>query len=347
MNKIKGGSQVNYSNIDICKMICSLLIVAIHTRPFISFSEELDFVVVDIIARIGVPFFYAATAFFFFRKVSFSTDGKLIGCRENNQRLKVYIKRIFKLYLVWSIIYLIWQIPYWYSIDWWGQALVIDYLVSFLMRGSVYHFWYFVSLIYGVIILYGLLRRFGIKKTVFLSIFFYAVKCLVYGYFWIDFPMMDTLEKIWNMFSGVCDGIGLALPFMMVGVLASQETSFYAWISKHRKLGFMVSVIGLVIEATLLFHFDVSDGKYSYIIFTLPVCLFFFANVIESKEFIKEKRDTTKYRKYSTLVFCIHPFIIYLCQLSETFNGYNSLLKYFLIVIVSMLMSVILEKIDV
>lgn len=333
-------NNINRQVVDVCKIFCALLIVSIHIRPFTSFSEVLDFYVVDIIARLAVPFFYAATSFFFFKKLSFSKEGKLVKCYENNLKLIKYIKRIFLLYSIWSAIYLLWQIPYWNSIGWKGISAVVDYVIAFFLRGSVYHFWYFVSLIYGVIILYKLLQILGMRKTFYLAIGLYLVKCLVYGYSWINMSLFITIEKVWNLFSGLCDGMCLALPFMMIGVLASQKNTIYPKIYRYRKLGLAASIIGLVAEVTLLFE-RINDGRYSYVAFTFPVCVFFFTNVFESAIQVKEKYCIFELRKCSTVIFCIHPFVIYLCQLNETFDSLTSLIKYIIVTIISIIIAII------
>lgn len=339
------GDRKTDKPIDVCKIVCALLIIAIHVRPLVSYSKVLDFYVVDIIARLAVPFFYAATSYFFFGKLTFSENGTAVKCHENKMRLVNYLKRILILYSVWSVIYLFWQIPYWNSIGWTGISAFVDYMISFCMKGSVYHFWYFVSLIYGVIILYILLQKAGIKIACHLAVLLYLIKCLVYGYSWTNIPMINEVEKIWNVFSGLFDGICLALPFMMVGVLASQKKEIYPKILRYRKIGLVVSITGLVAEASLLFFCSANEGMYSYIIFTLPVCLFFFTNVLESKMDFKGKRFVFELRKYSTLLFCIHPFVIYLCELNETFNAFNSLAKYIVVVAISMLLVAVVVKI--
>lgn len=105
-------SLADRQTIDVFKMLCAILIVSIHIRPFLSFSKTLDFFEGDIVARIAVPFFYATSSFFFFGKILFSEQRKIIKCKENSLRLIKYLKRILLLYIIWSGIYLLWQIPY-------------------------------------------------------------------------------------------------------------------------------------------------------------------------------------------------------------------------------------------
>lgn len=56
----------NYPMIDIMRIIASILVIGIHTYPFLQISPSLDFITTHIIGRIAVPFFFMTTAFFLF-----------------------------------------------------------------------------------------------------------------------------------------------------------------------------------------------------------------------------------------------------------------------------------------
>jgi len=49
---------LNYQNLDILKYISAILIIILHLRPFINFSEQLDLAFNNIITRICVPIFF-------------------------------------------------------------------------------------------------------------------------------------------------------------------------------------------------------------------------------------------------------------------------------------------------
>ena len=76
-------------SIDVVKLIMAFLVVAIHTEPFGAwFILDKAF---GIFTRLCVPFFFVASSYFFFLK-----NGDPIH----------YAKRLFLLYLIWSVIYL-------------------------------------------------------------------------------------------------------------------------------------------------------------------------------------------------------------------------------------------------
>ena len=51
-------NKLNYQNLNILKYISSILIIVLHLRPFLNFSNELDLAFNNIITRICVPIFF-------------------------------------------------------------------------------------------------------------------------------------------------------------------------------------------------------------------------------------------------------------------------------------------------
>ena len=78
-----------YHSIDLLKVVASLLVVAIHARPFEGDHYPLF---ISLFSRMAVPTFFVVSAFFFFRK---SPDGA---------QLKRYLKRMasFSTIGVWA-----------------------------------------------------------------------------------------------------------------------------------------------------------------------------------------------------------------------------------------------------
>ena len=75
------------TSVDIFKFIAAVMVVTIHTHPFIC-CEEYDYWVTAA-CRIAVPFFFIIGSFLFFK---------------SNKPIGTYIKRLLALYLVWFVI---------------------------------------------------------------------------------------------------------------------------------------------------------------------------------------------------------------------------------------------------
>lgn len=116
------GTKVqNLRGVDLAKFIFAILVVGIHTSPFEAYSEFGNFVFIDIISGLAVPFFFMTSCYFFFSKLTFE-NGKIKKCKENFSRFKKYFIRILILYLLWSAVYLIWQIFDWINTGWFSTA---------------------------------------------------------------------------------------------------------------------------------------------------------------------------------------------------------------------------------
>lgn len=329
MKKVIGNQR--YEAIDIVKILCSFLIIATHCRPFCSLSDSVDFYFVNVLARIAVPFFFAATSFLLFRKIKF-LDGKIVKSMENNTMFFHYWKRIILLYVIWSMIYLIYQIPNWHATGWWGSYVVKDYLFAFFMKGSFYHLWYMLALIYGAPILYLMLRYLGVKNTGIIACILYVIKVLNYGYTWLPIPGLAQISSVFEEFVGICDGLCVAIPMMMVGVVCCQSKGELQKISKYRLAGLMISVILLITEASLLHFTGMSTNKVSYVFMTLPTCFFFFLCIISiNLNTEKHVHVCEQARNASTIIYCVHPLLLCLWNLCRFWSKISSLIQYLLL----------------
>lgn len=336
--------KAEYNSIDIFKFICAFLIITIHASPLSSFSLTADFYLVHVIARVAVPFFYAASGFLLFKKISFE-NGKVLFTKENKNVIFKFVKHITIMYVVWSAIYLvIWWIPYWQSINWVGFHVVKDYVFSFIFRGSVYHFWYLLGLIYGVPILAFLLRSFGKKGATVIAVILYLIKSFFYAYSWLPIPGLSDFAEIYNMFGGIIDTVSTAVAFMMIGVLFATDESKNDLISKKKIGGILLSAVLLCAEASALYFFVTKAEKYSYLFFTLPLCYFLFYLICGLKVAGSPKTFKTL-RKCSTLIYCIHPLLINIFSLLDFYNNVNSLLQYIVIALCSTVVAYIIVKI--
>ena len=63
-------TEKQYAVIDIAKYVSALLVVCVHTFPFLEMNETFNLYFIQIVCRLAVPFFFVVSAFFFFRKWS-------------------------------------------------------------------------------------------------------------------------------------------------------------------------------------------------------------------------------------------------------------------------------------
>lgn len=137
------------------KFVMAIVVVAIHTRPELSFSSPVVVGLFEAVYTIAVPFFFMASGFLLFRKISLPLN------EEGELRIKSYLKKICKLYLIWTVIYLPLTVYGFYQ-D--GLPLLKSIAIFFrniLLIGENYMswpLWYLLALIVAVGIIYALLK---------------------------------------------------------------------------------------------------------------------------------------------------------------------------------------------
>ena len=128
--------EINYKLVDLIKFICAFLVIGIHTRQFLSVSDIADRLFYYDVSNYSVPFFYACSGYFLLAKKSNIKLG---------DRLKIRIKKVLRLYLVWSLLYIPltlygwciegnWKLSYLFrclrNFFCWGKLLFVDAMVS-------------------------------------------------------------------------------------------------------------------------------------------------------------------------------------------------------------------------
>ena len=78
-------NKLNYQNLNILKYISSIIIIILHLRPFLNYSNELDLAFNNIITRICVPIFFIITGYFVAKKEKVNEN---------------YIKEIINIYFI-------------------------------------------------------------------------------------------------------------------------------------------------------------------------------------------------------------------------------------------------------
>lgn len=298
-------SRKYFFSFDIAKFICALLVIAIHTRPFSKFSGVIDFYFVDVIARIAVPLFFAISGYLFFNGLRYQ-DGKISNCAENRAQLFKYLKRSVLIYIGWSVVYILFQLPQWYQTGWWGKQLVKDCAASFLLSGSYYHLWYLLTLIYALPLLYLVLSLISIRHLRILIPLLWLVECLLYSYNWIGIDRIPVLAWLTGHFSIIFDAVFRAVPLLGIGILCAKSNAEQ---SRKTYICAALSILACAAEASILHFCTVNSGRYSYLLFT-PVMAYFLLQALLSTTKSGNHLMGALCRKSSLVIYCLHPLIL-------------------------------------
>lgn len=167
MKLIDQSKTKNIVGIDIFKLIMAIFVVAIHTHPFESIHNPVFLQIYNIVISTAVPYFFIASGYFLFLKIDkdWSLNDKLT-------RIRNYIVKIIRLYLVWTIIYIPLTLFEYINND---KGVLFDsilFLRGLFLLGEHYYswpLWYLLSLIYSLILIFILIKMKKNLKFIFIT----------------------------------------------------------------------------------------------------------------------------------------------------------------------------------
>lgn len=320
-------SKRYFFSLDVAKFICALLVIIIHTRPFSECSGIIDFYLGDVAARIAVPLFFAISGYLFFSSLRYR-NRKICNCPENRIKLWKYLKKIVLIYIGWTVVYTLLQLPRWYQTGWWGKTLAKDFTVSFLFSGSYFHLWYLLALFYAIPLLYLLLSFVSVRYLRAVIPLLWIVECLLYSYSWMGIENIAVLAWLTGHFSAVFDAVFRAVPLLGIGVLcmAGQEKQ-----PKKIYLYTLLSILACAAEASLQHFCTVNSSKYSYL-FCTPVMTYFILQMLLGITTSGNLWLGGICRKSSLVIYCLHPLIL---RILAWMGVESKLLLWFLVTILT------------
>lgn len=247
----------------------------------------------------AVPYFIGVTGFYAFsgREISFNVKNQII--------------KLIRLYFLWTLIYLpIILTRKIYSSNNILNSVLLG-LKNTLFFGSYWQLWYIVAVIWGLIIYLKVFELNFYKPLVF------GIAILPYFIFYLQTYFDVCYIKILNS-SNV---FTMALPFLMVGVLAGR----CRFTKKTKILGFVMSFFLWVLEGIALYH--VFGNISQPLLFLLPLIYFFLSIVCNTDLRDNEplKMVGKRFRSWSTLIYFSHTFnITLLNKLLERFGKNNT-----------------------
>ena len=147
-----------YPGIDVFRIVAAILVIAIHTYPLADLNSTADYLVVHVVCRIAVPFFFLASGFFLFPAGTDPLDA-----------LPHFLKRSACIYAAAIVLYI--------PVNLYAGYFKTEHLLPAMLRdiffdGTFYHLWYLPAAILGA----GFcLRRFGIKGAFAVSAVLYLI----------------------------------------------------------------------------------------------------------------------------------------------------------------------------
>ena len=300
-------SNRTFAGIDLMKFLAAILVVAIHTRPFYDIDYRLGFVVENILTRIAVPFFFISSGYFF--------ADKILSLPTIEQKRKVLINflwRITQLYLLWSLIYLPYDLYYLYKDTSSIRQVFFTYLRQFFVIGSHFHFWYLPALIYSTLLVYFFIELKRFKTLLIICVLLYLVGILGDSYFGL--LSQDTL--LYKNYAFFLHYFTSMRTFVFFGAIFVALGAIIAWYKPHftqKRLLIYLSVCSLLYftEVILLEYYHL-PREYNMYLFLVPLVAFLFL-LLRNQYFTFLQSYSKTFRMLSVGIYCSHALFLDIC----------------------------------
>ena len=309
-----GQTGTRYNGFDIAKFIMAILVVTIHAHPLSDISFNLSYAIVNVVARVAVPYFFMASGFLLFRKMSSLYD-------LDWGRIKRYLIHIFRLYMVWTAIYL--PIIVYTDILKQDKGILHGILVvirKFVMFGSYLQLWFLHALLVSAVLVAGLLYfRVSVRKIFILFLFGYLIALIglqyypVFDYFFPEGSLVYKACKVLKyIFVTPRNGFCIGALYFFMGAYLSQKTSqpslgrLKGYIAVFFAL-LMVEVMGSSFCGLTNHHF-----VHACYFFLVPFTYYLFLYTKEVK--LKDSPIWAYLRKQSMFIFYIHAWWLFLAE---------------------------------
>lgn len=314
-----------YHAIDLVRVVAAFVVVAVHTDPLMTYSETGNYFINTVIGRLVVPYFFIVSGFFFARKIDFTAP-----MQTDIHLLKVFLKKIALIYLIWSAIFLPFQ---W--LDWLKRGDDMEYWVTyvheFFFKGSYYPLWYLTGLIVATTLAYVLFKWLKTWMVLVITGILFVIGASMNVYYHV-FGLDGLLEGYYDIFLTTRNGVFFGSFYVSIGMaLSKREIPLSA--SWNRNL-FIVSLILMTIEVFGLRSFEFSRGLDMWF-FAVPTTYFLFRWLQQVE--IKSNGYFAYFRPLSLLMYVSHGLFIIQCK---DLLDVNSLLYFFVVLTGTVLLSV-------
>lgn len=146
-----------YESFDVLKFVLSISVVAIHIDPLLNFSGTFIYDIYRSLISLSVPVFFIMTGFLISNKMS-SLNFANTYENSSNTIIISHIRKLFKLYIIWNLIYLPLDIYYYFELHKSVIYAIADYLRGLIFVGEHHKswmLWYLLSSIYALILVNG------------------------------------------------------------------------------------------------------------------------------------------------------------------------------------------------
>lgn len=278
-----------YKVVDVMKLVMAIVVIAIHAHPELSSVSTLVIQVTELLYSLAVPFFFMASGFLLFKKINLPLDD------EGDQRIKRYLLKIVKLYLLWTIIYLPLSVLGFVNDGTSLMKSVLIFVRNVLLVGENFMswpLWYLLALIVAVLIIWGLLKLRMPRRIILLLSVITALVGVGLDYCHENGMFQTLTNPYFALFAKTRNGLFVGFLYVALGLVCSG-------VYKNQ----LIVEIACCALGIIGFAFDAPLAN-AFIVYAL----FSFVSRIEGN---KIKREYAQFcRSLSTIVYLIHMCIV-------------------------------------
>ena len=197
--KLLDKQKDTYFMIDIMKFVMAIIVISIHTKPLNNCTSSILINLYEIFIRQAVPFFFITSGFFLKKKMNEKKNDT-----EKYVVLKDYLYKIIKMYLVWTIIYLPFEMLYTIKEKMNIASALKKYLLRVVLLGDNYcswQLWYLLATIYAIIIIMIFIRMGKLSRIN--SICIITMLCMIIGTLFIKDNYIRMLSGLLYILLGM------------------------------------------------------------------------------------------------------------------------------------------------
>ena len=293
MKSLTHTNNKDYPCIDCLKVVMAIIVVAIHTSPQTNINNVLLKDFIPYLYNLAVPFFFTASGFLIWNKIYDSTKTEKIN------RLKGWIIKTFRLYIVWTAIYIPLTI-YGFHID--NNSIIkstLIFLRNIVFVGENYMswpLWYLLGMLVAAVLIYIMVSLNAKAKTMYSIATVMALVGILLDYCNNNNILTAIVSPYFKLFLTTRNGFFQGLPYIMIGISIANEG-----IIKSKKWLTAIFVLSFIAHT---FGYQLATFIMSYALFSLTI------------QFDLPKRKDNLYQNCRitiTIVYFVHMiFVAYL-----------------------------------
>ncbi len=293
--------STTYTAIDFTKFILSFLVIIIHSNAYQLVSED--------ICALAVPVFFVFSGFFLYKSY--------VSSNKNINKLKSYLYKVIKLYLVYTSIYIPLTIYGFVKNDISPLRAIFIFVRQFLFVGENFFswpLWYLLALIVSVFIIICFLKYNVRIFTIFIISFLFTVTGILINYLDNAESLPAAIDRFLyaykKIFITTRNGLFVGLGYVSTGMLIAR---YEAYIRKWNKI-----VCILFCVAIAYYYYGLPLGL--NVMASITVCVLIQPQM---NNWIVNKEHSIWLRNMSTLNYFFHMYFLFVVQtfIAEYLNG--------------------------